>query len=187
MAVAMMISMCGTWHMEDLPRINEIGVLDTVRPCKLIKAAPHLGCDPAQRVAWLDCDLPGTSTLRRGFPLAVLAGPAEAALVVLENLVEADAAGLVWSVHTPAWGAEHVLAVGIEPDVAGRTAEAACVMDTGRWVMGFLMHPLLLLPPPLLLPLALLLYSLLLLLLLVAPVLPILDSVLELVACNGTG
>jgi hypothetical protein len=60
-------------------------------------------------------------------------------------------------------------------------------MDAGRRVMVFLMRPLLLLSPPLLFPPALLLYSLLLLLLLVAPILPILDSVLELVACNGTG
>jgi len=48
------------------------------------------------------------------------------------------------------------------------------------------MHPLLILPPPLLFPPALLIFPLLLLLLLVAPFLPILDSVLELVACNGT-
>jgi len=47
------------------------------------------------------------------------------------------------------------------------------------------MHPLLILPPPLIFPPALLLFPLLLLLL-VAPFLPILDSVLELVACNGT-
>lgn len=190
-------------NVQNLPRVNQIGILNPIHPRNLLPRRADLRPDRSQRVT-----LPhGKLLWSRGLGLTPTLHPAETAPVIGENLVQADAARSVRAILALARGMEKVFSGAVDADVLGGTAKVAEVLDTrGGALLAvsvvllfllFLGLLLLLVLLPLLVLLLLLrlslllrllvLFGLLLLgLLVVATVLPVGDAVLELVACEGT-
>lgn len=100
--------------LDDLAGVDHVRVLDAVVAGDVLERAAEPARDAAQGIAGLD------GHARRGAAAVVAParGPAEAALVVLDDAVQADAALLVGAVDALAGGVQHVLAVGVETDVA---------------------------------------------------------------------
>lgn len=80
-----------TRHLECLPRIDQIRVVDAVMSSNLLKRAIESSCDASKGIALLDCNG------RRATVMATC-GPAEASPVVFEDLVEGNGCVLVVSV-----------------------------------------------------------------------------------------
>lgn len=108
--------------------VDQIRVLEAVDLGQLLPVGTVTLGNVAEGVAGLNSHAAGL--VAAAVDVGAARSPAEVAVAVLDDLVQADAGGLVGAIKTAALAVQHELAVGVQADILGGTAEVAAMANT---------------------------------------------------------